>query len=99
MDATFSPLDFNIDTLGRKIDCVSSRVKNLDFNVENQTTRLDSVQVDLATFITQQHDFNERIDAKLVALDENTERKFLEIDTHIQKTSSAVNSIEKVVDG
>ena len=46
--------------------------------------------------MTQQHDFNERTETKLIALDENTGKKFLEIDIHIQKLPSDVSSIEKL---
>ena len=84
--------------MDRKIDRVNNRVENLDSNVKNLTTRLDSVEANLMTFMTQQHDFNERTETKLIALDENTGKKFLEIDTHIQKLSSDVSSIEKIVD-
>ena len=48
--------------------------------------------------MTKQQDFNDRIDSKLIALDENTGKKFLEIDTHFQKLFSDVSSIERIVD-
>ena len=84
--------------LHSKIDCVNNKVENLDSSVKTLTTRLDSVQANLATFMTQQQDFNDRTETKLIALDENTGKKFLEIDTHIQKLSSDVSSVEKIVD-
>ena len=48
--------------------------------------------------MTQQHDSNEKTETKLVALDENTGKKFLEIDTHIQELYCDVSSITKIVD-
>ena len=84
--------------MDRKIDCVNNKVENLDSNVKTLTTRLDSVQANLATFMTQQQDFNDRTENKLIALDDNTGKNFLEIDIHIQKLSSDVSSIIKIVD-
>ena len=95
MDGNFNQLNSKIDTLDRKIDCVNNKVEVLDSNVKNLTTRLDSVQANLTTFMTQQHDLNVRTETKLIALDENTDKKFLEIDTYIQKLSSDVSSKEK----
>ena len=98
LDGNFNQLNSKIDTLDRKIDCVNNKVENLDSNVKTLTTRLDSVQANLTTFMTQQQNFNERTETKLIALDENTGKKFLEIDTHIQKLSNDVSSVEKIVD-
>ena len=91
-------IETNVVVLDRKIDCVNNKVENLDSNVKTLTTRLDSVQANLTTFMTQQQHFNDRTETKLIALDENTGKKFLEIDTHIQKLSNDVSSVEKIVD-
>ena len=48
--------------------------------------------------MTQQQNFNDRTETKRIALDEITGKKFLEIDTHIQKLSSDISSVEKIVD-
>ena len=98
LDGNFNQLNSKIDTWDRKIDCVNNKVENLDSNVKTLTTKLDSVQANLATFMTQQQNFNDRTETKLIALDENTGKKFLEIDTHIQKLSNDVSSLEKIVD-
>ena len=98
LDGNFNQLNSKIDTLDRKIGCVNSRVENLDSDVKTLTTRLDSVQANITTFMTQQKNFNDRTEIKLIAMDENTGKKFLEIDTHIQKLSNDVSSVEKIVD-
>ena len=97
LDGSFNQLNSKIDTLDRKIDCVNNKVENLDSNVKTLTTKLDSVQANLATLMTRQQNFNDRTETKLIALDENTGKKFLEIDTHIKKISN-VSSVEKILD-